>query len=291
MSTHPATDRGRIAAPAEPAHPQSRLPGASRPAPVPRARIVAVIPALDEAPSIQQVVGGLLGQDRVPLDRIIVVDNGSTDDTGARARAAGARVVGEPRRGYGYACRAGVLAAEGADVVVLLDGDAADDPDDLPRVVWPILDGSADLVVGSRALGSREPGSMTPHQVFGNWLAAALMRGLYGVAVSDLGPFRAIRRDRLLALDMHEMTYGWSVEMMVKAARAGLRYHEVPVSYRRRVGGMSKVAGTVRGSLRAGWCILSTTFRYWRWAPTTRPAHQAARATAPEASAPEVVIR
>ena len=122
-------------------------------------------------------------------------------------------------------------------------------------------------MIGSRVLGARDRGSMTPHQIFGNWLAATLMRALYGIAVTDLGPFRAIRRADLLGLDMREMTYGWSVEMMVKAARRGLRYHEVPVSYRRRIG-VSKVAGTVGGSVRAGWCILSTTFRYWRWKPT-----------------------
>jgi glycosyltransferase involved in cell wall biosynthesis len=231
-------------------------------------RIVAVVPALNEAPSIGQVVRGLLAQSRVPLAAIVVVDNGSADGTGEIAKHAGATVVTEPRRGYGYACWAGVSAAEGADVVVLLDGDAADDPDDLPRVLGPLLDGRADLVVGSRSLGAREPGSMTPHQVFGNWLAATIMRALYGVAVSDLGPFRAIRREALLALEMREMTYGWSVEMMVKAARAGLRYREVPVSYRRRAGGVSKVAGTLSGSARAGWCILSTTLRYWRWSPS-----------------------
>lgn len=231
-------------------------------------RIVAVVPALNEAPSIGQVVRGLLAQTRVRLSEVIVVDNGSHDGTGEIAAVAGARVVLEPRRGYGYACWAGVSAAEGANVVVLLDGDAADDPDDLPRVLGPILRDQADLVVGSRSLGAREPGSMTPHQVFGNWLAATIMRTLYGVAVSDLGPFRAIRRETLLALEMQEMTYGWSVEMMVKAARAGLRYQEVPVSYRRRAGGVSKVAGTLSGSARAGWCILSTTFRYWRWEPS-----------------------
>src|SRR6185312_10308026 len=153
-------------------------------------------------------------------------------------------VVAEPRRGYGQACWAGVVAAEDADVIVLLDGDAADEPSDLPRVLGPLLDGTADLVIGSRALGAREPGSMTPHQVFGNWLAATIMRTLYGINVTDMGPFRTIRRADLLALDMHEMTYGWSVEMMVKAARAGYRYYEVPVSYRRRIG-VSKVAGTV----------------------------------------------
>ena len=240
-------------------------------------RIAAVIPALNEAPSIARVVRGLRAQTTTKLAQIVVVDNGSSDDTAAIARAAGATVVSEPRRGYGYACLAGVLAAD-ADIVVLLDGDAADDPADLPRVLAPLLDGSADLVVGSRARGTLETGSMTPHQVFGNWLAATIMRRLYGVAVTDLGPFRAIRRADLVGLDMQEMTYGWSVEMMVKAARAGLRYHEVPVSYRRRAGGVSKVAGTLSGSVRAGWCILSTTFRYWRWTPA-RPVSPAAATT------------
>ena len=230
-------------------------------------RIVAVIPALNEAPSIGQVVRGLLVQRNITFKRIVVVDNGSSDNTADIARDAGATVVSERRRGYGYACHAGVLAADMADVIVLLDGDAADDPSDLSRVLAPLVSGSADLVVGSRTLGAREPGSMTPHQIFGNWLAATLMRRLYGTAVTDLGPFRAIRREHLIGLEMREMTYGWSVEMMVKAARAGLRYQEVPVSYRRRIG-VSKVAGTVSGSVRAGWCILSTTFRYWRWTPS-----------------------
>jgi glycosyltransferase involved in cell wall biosynthesis len=230
-------------------------------------RIAAVIPALNEAPSIGQAVRELRLQATAPLEQIIVVDNGSSDDTAAIAREAGATVVAEPRRGYGYACSAGVAAADGAEIIVFLDGDAADDPADLSRVVGPLLAGTADLVVGSRALGAREPGSMTPHQVFGNWLAARLMRRLYGVAVTDLGPFRAVGRRDLLELEMREMTFGWSVEMMVKAARAGLRYHEVPVSYRRRIG-VSKVAGTVSGSARAGWCILSTTVRYCRWTPT-----------------------
>ncbi len=233
-------------------------------------RIAAIVPALDEAPSIGRVVRGLREQRGVPLAEVIVVDNGSRDGTGELASQAGARVVREERRGYGHACLAGVLAADGADVLVLLDGDAADDPADLARIVEPVLDGTADLVVGSRALGTREPGAMTPHQVFGNRLAAMLMRGLYGVRVTDLGPFRAIRRADLLALDMRELTYGWSVEMMVKAARAGYCYAEVPVTYHRRIG-VSKVAGTLRGSVRAGWCILSTTFRYARWSPE-RPA-------------------
>ena len=177
-------------------------------------RVAAVIPALNEAPSIGRVVHGLRTQTTIALAQVIVVDNGSSDGTAAIAREAGATVVTERRRGYGYACRAGVLAAD-ADVIVLLDGDAADDPADLPRVLDPILDGSADLVVGSRSLGTLEPGSMTPHQVFGNWLAATIMRRLYGVAVSDLGPFRAIGRADLLSLDMQEMTYGWSVGVTI----------------------------------------------------------------------------
>ncbi len=227
-------------------------------------RIDAVIPALNEAGSITQVVRTLRSQEM--LDGIVVVDNGSTDGTGEIARGAGANVVREERRGYGYACRAGVLAAREADVIVLLDGDAADDPDDLPRLLEPLLFGEADLVVGSRTLGSREPGSMTLQQVLGNRLAAWLMRNIYGVKVSDMGPFRAIRRGDLLALDMQEMSYGWSVEMMVKAARAGYRYREVPVRYHRRIG-VSKVGGTLTGSVKAGWHIITTVLRYRRWTP------------------------
>ena len=233
---------------------------------LPGARIAAVIPALNEAPSIRGVVEGLLAQRGVPLHRIVVVDNGSTDETGGIARRAGASVVREERRGYGYACRAGVQEAGDAEVILLLDGDAADDPQDLPKVLGPLLADEADLVIGSRALGSRERGSMTAQQVFGNRLAAFLMRNIYGVRVTDMGPLRAIRRRDLLALDMREMSYGWSVEMMVKAARAGYRYREVPVTYRRRIG-VSKVGGTIRGSLGAGYHIISTVFRYSRWKP------------------------
>jgi len=233
-------------------------------------RIVAVIPALDEAPSIARVVETLRGQRATSLHRVIVVDNGSNDGTGEIARRAGAYVVREERRGYGYACLAGVLAAEEAGVIVLLDGDDADDPDDLSHILGPLLAGEADLVVGSRTLGSREPGSMTPQQVLGNRLAAFLIRLLYGVEVSDLGSFRAIRRDDLLALEMREMTYGWPVEMMVKAIRAGYRYREVPVKHRRRIG-VSKVGGTLKGSLKAGWYIISTVLRYSRWTPREHP--------------------
>ena len=258
---------------------ESRETGSGRPyesAPVaaeslrPSTRVVAVVPALDEASSIAAVVEALRGQETVRLHSVIVVDNGSHDGTGEIARRAGASVVREERRGYGYACHAGVLAAEEAEVIVLLDGDAADDPDDLSRVLDPLLSGEADLVVGSRTLGAREPGSMTVQQVLGNRLAAFLMRYIYGVKVTDLGSFRAIRRADLIALEMREMTYGWPVEMMVKAARADYRYREVPVRHRRRSGGVSKVGGTIKGSFMAGWYILSTVFRYALWTPRKR---------------------
>ncbi len=246
-------------------HPTGDNPGFGR---RPWPRIAAVIPALDEAQSIARVVEGLRAQALLASGEIIVVDNGSTDGTGEIARRAGARVVREERRGYGYACLAGVLAADDAEVIVLLDGDAADDPEDLPRVLEPLLAGEADLVVGSRVAepGSRARGSMTWQQIFGNHLAAFLMRALYGVRVSDVGPFRAIRRDHLLALEMREMTYGWPSEMIVKSARAGYRYREVPVSYHRRLGA-SKVGDTLVGSLKVGWRIISTILRYSRWTP------------------------
>jgi glycosyltransferase involved in cell wall biosynthesis len=231
-------------------------------------RITAVIPALNEAPAIGRTVAGLRALDGV-IERVIVVDNGSTDDTATLARAAGADVVHEDRRGYGQACLAGVLAAANADVILLLDGDAADDPTDIPRVLAPLLQGKADLVVGSRSLGSRERGAMTPQQLIGNALVARIMWWRYGVRVTDLGPLRAIRRADLLALAPQELTYGWSVEMMAKAALAGYRYQEVPVSYRRRVG-VSKVGGTLQGSIRAGWSILATVLRHRNWhAPPT----------------------
>lgn len=226
--------------------------------------VVAVVPALNEADAIGGVVTALRGQPLI--DGVIVVDNGSQDLTAAVATAAGATVVAEPMRGYGRACLAGVRAAEGAEVIVLLDGDAADDPSDLPRILTPILRGEAGLVVGCRAVAGRETGAMTPQQVAGNRVASALMRMLYRLPVNDLGPFRAIRRDDLLRLEMCEMTYGWSAEMVVKGHRAGLRYQEVPVSYRRRIG-VSKVGGTLRGSVGAAVFITRAILRHSRWRP------------------------
>jgi glycosyltransferase involved in cell wall biosynthesis len=228
-------------------------------------RIIAVIPALNEEAVIGAVVRAL---PRDLLDDVIVVDNGSTDDTGAVAWEAGAIVATEPERGYGAACAAGVALARrlGATVIVLLDGDASDVPTDLAAILAPLLAGEADFVMGSRARGAVERGALTPQQRFGNRLAARILRR-YGLRITDLGPFRAIRTDALDVLEMRERTYGWSTEMLVKAARAGLRVHEVPVSYRRRAGGRSKVGGTISGSIGAAVVILQTAYRYARWNP------------------------
>lgn len=221
-------------------------------------KVVAIIPALNEEGSIGRVVAA------VPRDlvaEIIVVNNGSTDRTAEVAAAAGARVVTESERGYGAACWAGFKAAQDADILVYLDGDASDQPGELSNILGPVARGEADLVIGSRLLGWREAGAMPPHAVFGNWLTARLMRLLYGVRITDIGSFRAIRRRDLAALDMRERTFGWPVEMVVKAARRGYRIREVPVTHRRRIG-RSKVAGTLVGSLKAAYFILFTTFRY-----------------------------
>lgn len=220
--------------------------------------VTVIIPALNEAGNIADLVAAVLAQ---PVEQVIVVDNGSTDDTGPRARDARALVVTEVRRGYGYACAAGVGAATG-DILVFLDGDFSFSPEEMPRLIDPIQRGEADLVLGSRTLGHILPGAMPPHQHFGNRLTAGLMRLLYRVAVTDLGPYRAVRRELLLGLGMAEMTFGWPTEMMVKAARRGARIVEVPVSYASRRAGQSKVSGTLRGSLLAGWHILSVILRY-----------------------------
>ena len=234
------------------------------------AKIAVIIPALNEAGNIGRLVhevSNVAAQDELQGEAlsVIVVDNGSTDATMQEASAAGARVVRELRRGYGYACAAGVAAAGDADVLVFLDGDYSALPSELPTLLAPILADEADLVLGSRALGHIAPGAMPPHQRFGNWLAASATSRLYGVVVTDLGPYRAIRRALLAALDMREMTYGWPTEMMVKAVKRGARVIEVPVSWHPRQAGSSKVSGTVRGTIMAAWYILGVTFRYaWK---------------------------
>lgn len=218
------------------------------------AKIAVVIPALNEAQSIGRVLRDVPSW----VDDVIVADNGSTDATAQVARDHGARVVREPQRGYGAACLAGIAALQDPDVVVFLDGDYSDHPDEMPDLVDPIVAGEADLVIGSRALGRREPGALTPQARFGNWLACALIRLIWRVQHTDLGPFRAIRTTALHDLHMQDRDYGWTVEMQVKAAaRPGIRAIEAPASYRRRIG-RSKISGTIRGVLGAGTKILAT---------------------------------
>ena len=221
--------------------------------------ISVVIPALDEEEPIGAVVRDCIATG-LPSE-VIVVDNGSTDRTAERAREAGARVVSAPR-GYGRACAAGVAAvAPPCDIVVFLDGDGSDRPELMDQLVRPIAEGAQDFVIGSRTRGEREPGSMNAQQVFAGYLAGWLIRPLYGVKYTDMCPFRAIRRDALERLGMKEPTYGWNLEMQMRAARAGLRILEVPVSHRCRTGGESKVSGTLRGTFVAGTRILATLFR------------------------------
>jgi hypothetical protein len=225
--------------------------------------IDVVIPALDEERAIPLVLREI---PRPPVRRIIVADNGSNDRTAAVALEHGAEVVHEPERGYGAACLTALahLASEPPDIVVFLDGDYSDYPEELPRLVQPILDGEAELVIGSRATGAAERGALSPQQRFGNAIATQALRALFGVHYTDLGPFRAVRWDTLQRLDMTDRNFGWTVEMQIKAAQQEVPYREVPVSYRRRVG-VSKVSGTVRGSVSAGVKILWLLGRYaWR---------------------------
>lgn len=225
-----------------------------------------VIPCLNEEESIGELVEDVSAvrddpANPVEITTIIVVDNGSTDDTPEVARQAGARIVSEPRRGYGRACLSGVLASGSVDYIVLMDGDRSDVPADLPVLLSPIITGEADLVVGSRTLGSHEKGSLLPQQIFGNRIAALLARLMYGVRLTDIGPFRVIGRHTLLQLGMREMTYGWSIEMIIRAARAGLTVREMPVRYRKRAGGSSKVSGNLKGTVRAGCRIMTAIVR------------------------------
>ena len=215
-------------------------------------RIGVVIPARDEAAAIGKVIAAVPGW----VDAIVVADNGSRDATAAVARAAGAKVASEPEAGYGAACLAGIAALPEVDMIVFVDGDNSDFPEDMADLVDPILSGQADLVIGSRVLGQAEAGALTPQQRWGNWLATRLIRLVWGVRFTDLGPFRAIGRDALGRLAMADRTYGWTVEMQIKAAEQALRCVEVPVRYRRRIG-VSKISGTVRGVILAGTKILS----------------------------------
>lgn len=226
-------------------------------------RVCVIIPAFNEENAVGNVVA------EIPKDlvqEVVVVNNNSNDQTAVVAAQAGATVLDERRQGYGFACLKGIEylqeQSKPPDIVVFLDADYSDYPHEMRQLVAPIVSEGYDMVIGSRALGRRQRGSMTPQQIFGNWLATTLMRWLYGVKFTDLGPFRAIRFDKLLAIQMQDTTYGWTVEMQLKAAKMGLKSTEVPVNYRRRVG-FSKISGTIKGTILAGYKIITTIFKYW----------------------------
>ncbi len=225
-------------------------------------KIVVIIPAYNEENSIAKVVrdipAGLVHE-------VIVVNNNSNDATDVNARNAGATILHEERPGYGYACLKGIEYAKQLqplpDIVVFIDADYSDHPEEMHLLVQPILNEGMDMVIGSRALGKKETGSMTIPQVFGNWLATRLLKTFYKVSYTDLGPFRAIRYDKLMEINMQDTTYGWTVEMQVKAAKLKMKTVEVPVSYRKRIG-ISKISGTVKGTVLAGYKIITTIFKY-----------------------------
>ncbi len=219
-------------------------------------RISVIIPALNEEESIGRVISDIPSY----VDEVIVVDNGSQDRTVEIARSLGARVLNERERGYGIACLTGIANLSNPDIVVFLDGDYSDYPEEMDLLVSPIIEGRAEMVIGSRIAGESQQGALTPQAVFGNWLACRFMRWFWGVHYTDLGPFRAIRYDTLLSLGMRDHNYGWTVEMQIRAAQRSVRELEVPVRYRKRHGGKSKVSGTIRGVVGAGIKILSTIF-------------------------------
>lgn len=226
------------------------------------AKIIVIIPAFNEENAVGHVIRD------IPKDwvnEIIVVNNNSNDDTKIKAMQAGATVLDEPIQGYGNACLKGIAYANSLspkpDIIVFLDADYSDHPEELPVLVKPILEKSYDMVIGSRALGNREQGAMTFQQIFGNWLATFLIRLFYDIQYTDLGPFRAIRFDKLMELNMQDKTYGWTVEMQLKAAKKGYKITEVPVTYRKRIG-FSKISGTVKGTIMAGYKIILTIFNY-----------------------------
>jgi len=234
-------------------------------------RVSVIIPTHNEAQGIGRVLADLPSN---LVTEVIVVDSNSTDGTPDLARKMGAQVIQEPRRGYGRACLTGLANTHNPDVVVFLDGDYSDRPSELPTLLAPIMEGRADITLGSRLSGKGNRGALPWHQSFGNRLAAGLIRLLYGVKVSDLGPFRAGRAETLRALALEEATYGWAVEMVLKGAIEGFRIVEVPVSYYPRIG-KSKIGGTVRGTVGAAWFILSRIVRYYfrrRRTDTPRPA-------------------
>jgi len=223
--------------------------------------IKVIIPAFNEANSIAHVINEL----PKTVSEVIVVNNNSTDDTVKNAEAAGATVLTETRKGYGYACLKGLdyvaNLSKQPDIIVFIDGDYSDYPEELDKIVAPILEKNIDFVVGARTKALREEGSMTPQQVFGNWLATFLMHLFFGAKFTDLGPFRAIKYEKLKELNMEDKTYGWTVEMQLKILKKKMTYTEVPVRYKRRIG-ISKVSGTVKGSIFAGIKILGWIFKY-----------------------------
>ncbi len=225
-------------------------------------RILVIIPAFNEEQSIGKVINNI---PKELVSEVVVINNNSTDGTAANAASAGATVINEVRRGYGYACLRGIQYAKDKkdrpDIIVFLDGDYSDYPEEMRALVRPIIKDDLDMVIGSRTTGNSEKGALLPQQVFGNWLAITLIRLLYGMKFTDLGPFRAIKFDKLLQLNMTDTTYGWTVEMQVKAAKEKFKCAEVPVSYRKRIG-VSKIAGTLSGSIKAGYKILWTIFKY-----------------------------
>jgi len=230
---------------------------------MPEKNIKVIIPAFNEQNSIAKVVQDI---PKEWVNEIVVVNNNSQDSTAAVAREAGVTVLDEPRQGYGYACLKGIAYISSRqpqpDIVVFLDADYSDYPEELPALVQPILEEDVALVIGSRAIGDREKGAMTPQQLFGNWLATRLMGWLYGVHYTDLGPFRAVTFSALTKMNMRDKTYGWTVEMQLKAAKLGLKTAEVPVKYRKRRTGVSKVSGTLKGTILAGYKIIWTILRY-----------------------------
>lgn len=223
---------------------------------------MVIIPAFNEENAVGNVIRDI---PKEYIKEIIVVNNNSNDATKENAAAAGATVLDQPQQGYGNACLKGIEYIKQLEplpkIVVFLDADYSDHPEELPKLLKPILEDGYDMVIGSRALGAKEKGSMTPQQVFGNWLATRMMRILYNVNYTDLGPFRAIKYDALIKVDMKDRTYGWTVEMQLKAAKLGLKTTEVAVNYRKRIG-FSKISGTIKGTVLAGYKIITTILKY-----------------------------